>query len=131
MRWGRNGRQAVWVIVACFVTLGLPTPRKLPLGNENCYNVTYDTKLTTCSEADDVFPFSQYCMWFWTWNQNFNDEEIVFNCRPTKNGRVSENVFGIWINRFRLFVNRANLIPDKVLVVVMATLALQNLLMLI
>lgn len=37
-------------------------------------------------------------------------------------------MIGIWINRFRIFANMANLTQDQALVVVIVTLALQNLL---
>ena len=42
--------------------------------------------------------------------------------------RISENAFGIWINRFRLFASKATLKPDKVEIVVLASLVLQNML---
>ena len=45
-----------------FKTLSLPPPQEFPLGNENYCNVTSDTKTSMFSVADDVFPFSKYCM---------------------------------------------------------------------
>ena len=45
-----------------FKTLSLPPPQEFPLGNENYCNVTSDTKTSMFSAADDVFPFSKYCM---------------------------------------------------------------------
>ena len=33
--------------------------------------------------------------------------------RLTKKRRATENVFEIWINRFRIFAKRVILIPDK------------------
>ena len=41
---------------------------------------------------------------------------------------VTEYMIEIWINRFRIFANMANLTQDQALVVVIVTLALQNLL---
>ena len=49
----------------CFQTLGLPPSQNIPLGNENYSSMASDTKNTVrsiFSLADDVFPFSQYCV---------------------------------------------------------------------
>ena len=40
-------------------------------------------------------PFVRDCR-----KKNLNNEEIVFNYRLSKKGRVTENVFGVWIERF-------------------------------
>ena len=40
--------------------------------------------------------------------------------------RISENAFGIWSNRFRLFATRASLTPERAEIAVMASLALHN-----
>ena len=37
-------------------------------------------------------------------------------------------MFGIWINRFRIFASRATVTPDKASHVIMATFRLKNLL---
>ena len=61
--WSRNGRQAVKVWEDCIETLALPPPREPPLGNENYWNVTSDTKTPIFSVANDAFRFRQHC-WF-------------------------------------------------------------------
>ena len=40
--------------------------------------------------------------------------------------RISENAFGIWSNRFRLFATRASLTPERAEIAVMASLTLHN-----
>ena len=42
--------------------------------------------------------------------------------------RISENAFGIWSNRFRLFATRASLTSERAETTVMASLALHHLL---
>ena len=40
--------------------------------------------------------------------------------------RCSENAFGIWVNRFRIFVTRMPLTPGKAAIIVLASLCLHN-----
>ena len=42
--------------------------------------------------------------------------------------RISENVFGIWVNRFRVFTSTMAIHPDKAVDVMLATLVLHNML---
>ena len=60
--------------------------------------------------------------------KNLSDEERVFDYRCSRFRRISENGFGIWSNRFRLFATRASLTPEKAEVAVMPSLVLHNLL---
>ena len=57
-------------------------------------------------------------------NKSLSDAERILS----RFRRISENAFGIWINRFRLFASKATLKPDKVEIVVLASLVLQNML---
>ena len=90
----------------------------------NTWYIQYDLsyKNINICRSRRYFPFSQYCMkpynrknWL-TWKF-----VLVTVC-------VTEYMIGIWINRFRIFANMANLTQDQALVVVIVTLALQNLL---
>ena len=58
--------------------------------------------------------------------KKLTDDEILFNYRLSRERLVTGNVIGIWTIRFRIFVSRANLTPDKAAVVVMAALALHS-----
>ena len=60
--------------------------------------------------------------------ENVSKNERVFDYRCSRFRRTSENAFGIWSNRFRLFATSASLTREKAEVAVMASLALHNLL---
>ena len=64
------------------------------------------------SVAEDALPFSQYCMKSFRKN-TLTDKEIHFNYRLSRNRCVTENVFGIWFNQFRIFGSRAILASNK------------------
>ena len=55
----------------------------------------------------------------------------LFNYCLSGKRRVSKNASGIRINKFKIFVNRASLTPDKSSAFLMATLAFHSLLRLI
>ena len=77
--------------------------------------------------ADDAFPLTKHCMKPYG-RKNLSDEGRVFNYRCSRFRRISENGFGIWSNRFRLFATRASLTPEKAEVAAMASLVLHNVL---
>ena len=56
--------------------------------------------------AGDAFPLTKHCMKPYS-RKNLSDEERVFGCRCSRFRRISENAFGIWSNRFKLFATRA------------------------
>ena len=60
--------------------------------------------------------------------KNASDMERIFDYRLSRFKRISENRFGIWSNRFRLFSTSALLTPDKAAIAIMASLALHNML---
>ena len=73
--------------------------------------------------ADDAFPLS-------VWHEILKRRsERIFDDRLSRfRRRISENAFGIWINRFRLFASKATLKPGKVEIVVLASLVLHTML---
>ena len=60
--------------------------------------------------------------------EKVSKNERVFDYRCSRFRRTSENAFGIWSNRFRLFATSASLTREKAEIAVMASLALHNLL---
>ena len=59
---------------------------------------------------------------------NLSDRKRIFNYRLSRMRRISENVFGIWGSRFRVFNSPMALSPDKAVTVTLATVTLHNLL---
>ena len=55
-------------------------------------------------------------------------KEKIFNYRQSRGRLVVENAFGILTSRFRILLNRINLSPEKVELVVIACCFLHNLL---
>ena len=58
--------------------------------------------------------------------KNASDMEHVFAYSLSSFRRISENVFGIWSNRFWFFSKRALLTPDKTVIAIKASLATHN-----
>ena len=89
--------------------------------------MTNDTKTPIFSVADES---CQYCFSVSSMKsyskKNLTVEEILFNYRLFRGRRVTDSVIAIWITRFKSFENLANMIPDKVSVVLMATTALHS-----
>ena len=77
----------------------------------------YGTKIPIFSVGDDDFPFRQCCIKPYS-RKILIDEEILFSYCLSRKRRVTENGFEIWINRFRIFVNRTTLTPDTASVAV-------------
>lgn len=59
---------------------------------------------------------------------SLTEEQRIFNYRLSRFRRISENTFGIWVNRFRVFTTRVGLTPDKETKITLASIALHNLL---
>ena len=105
--------------------LHLPEPTPLPLSLSQ--NLVDDERIPVpyFLAGDDAFslepnvmkPFAQRAL---------TDEKRIFNYRLSRGRRVSENVFGILTNRFRVFSTLLSIKPDNVTKVVLATLALHN-----
>ena len=88
---------------------------------------TKNTKISIFSLDKDAFPFSQ-CRKKPYNKKNLTDGGILFNYSLFRKKRVTENPIGIWINRFRIFVNRYNVTPDNFSVVLVAIIVLDHLL---
>ena len=107
--------------------LGIPAPRPLPRPNGD---TSWEEDVAPCPfvfVADEAFSLTHYCMKPYAQRQ-LTDEKRIFNYRLSRFRRVTENAFGIWANRFRLFLGRCNLSPDKACVSTLASLALHNML---
>ena len=57
---------------------------------------------------------------------NLTDRKRIFNHRLSRMQRISENTFGIWSNRFRVFTATMALEPNKSVDVTLATIVLHN-----
>ena len=108
-------------------TLQLPSPRPLPLLNDSFYNYQDDTPLPFVFVGDDAFQLTKYCMKPYG-RKNITDDQRIFDYRLSRKRRVTENAFGIWVNRFRVFSVRNNLKVQNVSPVVLASVVLHNML---
>ena len=61
--------------------------------------------------------------------KDLTDIRRIFIYRLSRFRRISENAFGILVNRFRIFSKRIDLEPNTVVIIVRAALVLHNLLM--
>ena len=100
-------------------TVNIPKPKPLP--NSSSPDVPF------FFVADDAFSLSEFCMKPFS-VRNLTELLRIFNYRLSRKRRVSENAFGIWGNRFRLFSVRNNLDPDTTTLCVLASLVLHNML---
>ena len=60
--------------------------------------------------------------------QNLTADKRVYNYRHSRARRISENLFGILANRWRIFFRTINLVPKHVENIVLFALALHNML---
>ena len=92
-------------------SLNLSDPKPLPATNDPFWVTAGEAKkIPIVFVVDDAFPLTKHCMKPYG-RKNLSDEERVFDCRCSRFRRISENAFGIWSNRFRLFAGRASLTP--------------------
>lgn len=77
--------------------------------------------------GDDAFPLREFLMKP-IHKRNLNKNEIIFNYRISRARRVVENAFGILANRFRIYKTAILLKPSTVKSVVLATIAIHNML---
>ena len=97
--------------------LGLPDPKPLPY----CIDCSNIDPVPFILVGDEAFPLSKYLMKPYA-QRNLDDERRIYNYRMS----VTENAFGILVNRFRLWVGRCNLSPDKASILLLASLVLHN-----
>ncbi|PVD20418.1 hypothetical protein C0Q70_18573 [Pomacea canaliculata] len=121
---GENGRNNDAGIFACTTlskaveskTLQVPAPRELAHSH---------VKMPFVLVGDEAFPLKEHLMKPYP-QRGLGDHDNIFNYRLSRVRRVSENAFGILVNRFRLLLNTLNLSPDVVACVTESCVALHN-----
>ena len=96
--------------------LALPKPKCLPFG---CVEVPH------VFVGDDAFGLKNYMMKPYA-QRGLTIERRIYNYRHSRARRISENLFGILANRWRVFLHTICLPPEKVEFVTMAILILHN-----
>ena len=99
-------------------TLNVPGPAELPNSTKTLPHVIV---------GDDAFPLKPYLLKPYSF-RNQSAVQRIFSYRLSRARRCVENAFGILANRFRVLLCPIYLEPEKVRGVVMACLALHNLL---
>ena len=99
--------------------LNLPLPTEVPPLNPG-WNST--EPLPFVFVGDDAFPLTDFCMKPYHLTE-LTEEERLFNFRLSHFRRISENIFGIWSNRFRLFSTRICMQPEKATSCALASIA--------
>ena len=77
--------------------------------------------------GDDAFALKKFMMKPYP-QQNLTADKRVYNYRHSRARRISENLFGILANRWRIFLTTINLEPKHVENIVLSALALHNML---
>ena len=77
--------------------------------------------------ADDAFPLTDRCMKPYS-QRSLDEIKRIFCHRLSRFSGVSENRFGILFSRFRLFLCRANILPETAVDAAIASLVLHNML---
>ena len=96
--------------------LNLPDPTPLPGRSKSIPYV--------CT-GDDAFPFSSFMIKSYP-QKGLTTEKHVFNYRLSRMRRISENGFGILVNRWGVFRRPFSLETEKVKVIALATISLHN-----
>ena len=77
--------------------------------------------------GDDAFALKRYMMKPYP-QQNLTPDKRIYNYRHSRGRRISENLFGILANRWKIYHTKILLHPDKLNSLVLSTLALHNML---
>ena len=77
--------------------------------------------------GDDAFALKEFLMKPFP-QQGLNEERRIYNYRHSRARRISENLFGILANRWRIFFSIINLEPEYVEDCILTTLTLHNML---
>ena len=96
--------------------ISLPSPMPLPYGTKSIPYVFV---------GDDAFPLKPYMMQPYP-QTGLNEERRVYNYKHSRARRISENLFGIIANRWRVF-RSVILLPQKTIeTLILATLCVHN-----
>ena len=109
-------------------SLNLPDPIPLPKSKDPRWMFDQsDEPIPYVFVADDAFPLGKHCMKPFP-KSNLSDCNKIFNYRLSRMRQISENVFGIWGNTFRVFTTTMPLEPNKTVDITLATIGLHNML---
>ena len=96
--------------------LNIPDPTPLPLGY---------IKIPYVYVGDDAFVLKSYMMKPYP-QINLTPEKRVYNCHHSRARRISENLFGIVANKWRIFKQPLNLSPEEARTITTCALVLHN-----
>ncbi|XP_063219307.1 uncharacterized protein LOC134529310 [Bacillus rossius redtenbacheri] len=96
--------------------LNVPTSRALPGTN---------VELPMVIVADEAFPLKSYMMRPYP-GKGLTDDRRIFNYRLSRARRISENVFGILAQKFRIFFRRLQGKPENTTTLILAACVLHN-----
>ena len=109
-------------------SLNLPDPIPFPKSIDPVWEYDQSARpVPFVFVADDAFPLGIHCMKPFS-QSKLTDRNRVFNYRLSRMRHLSENVFGIWVSRFRVFLTTMALSPDKATIITLASIVLHNLL---
>ena len=118
---GRSNDSGVWNASELYSLfedgmMGLPSPRPLPHGVEEVpYTIV----------GDDAFALKPYMMKPYS-QKELTTRKRVYNYRHSRARRISENLFGIIANRWRIFLSQLRVNNDKAVVITHCALVLHN-----
>ena len=75
--------------------------------------------------GDDAFALKNYMMKLFP-QRNLTIEKRIYNNRHSRARRISENMFGILANRWRVFHTAMHLSPERAISVTLSALILLN-----
>ena len=108
--------------------LNLANPKPLPKSNDPAWMHDHSEEpVPYVFVADEAFPLGNHYMKPYS-QRNLTERKIIFHYCTSRMRCISENVFGIWSARFRIFFTTMMLDPDKVVQITLATIVLHNLL---
>ena len=92
--------------------LNLPEPCELPIIDTAwTQDEVAEMKIPFMFVAYDAFPLIRHILKPYG-QRNLDDKKRIYNYRLSRFRRVTENAFGIWACRYRIFLARINLSPD-------------------
>lgn len=96
--------------------LNVPRSRTLP---------TTNVELPMVIVGDEGFPLKNYMMRPYP-GKGLTDDKRIFNYRLSRARRISENAFGILVQKFRIFSRRLQGKPENITTVILAACTLYN-----